>query len=178
MTRIGLPETPMDNDQATTSTKPAVERIHPPDWLIRLVNPLMRRLVRRGRGRLADRVAVLEFTGRRTGRAYAVPVGYRVVDGRGTVLTSSRWRHNFAGGADVTLARGGRRRRVHAELMDDPAAVAALYDRLIGENGWRKAGRELGLRINVDRRPTLDELEDAVRRSGLSVIWIDGPHHD
>lgn len=57
--------------------------------------------------------------------------------------------------------------------MDDPAAVAAVYDRLIGEIGWRKAGRELGLRINVDLRPTLEELEDAVLRSGLSVVWID-----
>lgn len=116
---------------------------------------------------------MLEFTGRRTARAYAVPVGYRPVDGRGAVLTSSRWRHNFAGGADATLVRAGRRRRVHAELMDDPAAVAAVYDRLIGETGWRNAGREVALRSNVDRRPTREELQDAVLRSRLSVVWID-----
>lgn len=163
----------------TPTTKPAVERVHPPDWLIRIVNPITRRLVRRGRGRLAERLAVLEFNGRRTAKAYAVPVGYRVVDGRGVVLTNSRWRHNFAGGVDATVVRAGRRRRVRAELMDDPAEVAALYDRLIDEIGWRKAGRELGVRINVDRRPTLDELEAAVRRAGLSVIWIDDePHAD
>lgn len=58
-------------------------------------------------------------------------------------------------------------------LVDDPAAVAALYDRLIGEVGWRKAARELGVRINVERRPTIDELQDAARRSDLSVIWVD-----
>lgn len=64
-------KTRMGNDQATTSTKPAVERVHPPDWVIRLVNPLVRRLVRRGRG---------------------------------AVLTRSRGRHNFAGGADPTTS--------------------------------------------------------------------------
>lgn len=160
---------------ATTSSKPAVERTHPPDWLMRVVNPLMRRLIRRGWGRIGEQLAILEFPGRRTGTAYAVPVGYRDIDGRGAVLTNSAWRHNFAGGADATVVRHGKRRPVRAELVDDPAAVAAVYDKLIGEIGWRKAGRQLGVRINVDRRPTLDELEDAVRRSGLSVICLDEP---
>jgi len=160
--------------KTNTKSKPPVERVHPPDWLVHMINPLMRRLVRRGHGRLSDRLAVLEFAGRRTGKRYAVPVGYRAVDGRGAVLTNSRWRHNFAGGAEATLVQGGRSRPVRAELVDDPAAVAALYDRLIGEIG-RKAGRQLGVRINVRRRPTVEELEAAVRRSGLSVVWIDEP---
>lgn len=160
---------------STASSKPAVERVHPPDWLMRIVNPLVRRLIAGGRGRGGDRLAVLELTGRRTGRTYAVPVGYHSIQGRGAVLTSSRWRHNFRGGAEAVLVRGGRRRPVRGELMDEPAAVAELYDKLFDEIGWRKAGRQLGVRVNVDRRPTRQELEDAVRRSGLSVVWLDEP---
>lgn len=87
----------MDKKHTTTTRRPVVERVHPPDWLMRLVNPVVRKLVQRGRGRLAERLAALEFTGRRTGKTYAVPVGCRVVDGRGAVLTDSRLRHNFAG---------------------------------------------------------------------------------
>ena len=38
---------------------------------------------------------------------------------------------------------------------------------------WRvKAGRQMGIRINVDRVPTVDELEEAVRREGLAVIHL------
>jgi hypothetical protein len=57
--------------------KPAVERVHPPDRLMRLVNPITKRLLKRGRGRLGERVLILHFTGSRTGRKYSTPVGYR-----------------------------------------------------------------------------------------------------
>jgi hypothetical protein len=157
----------------TASDRPAVERIHPPTWITHLVNPVIRKIVASGTGRVAERLTVLEFTGRRSGKTYAVPVGYRTVDGRGAVFTNSRWRHNFAGGASATLVRCGRRQPVRAELLDDPTAVAAIYDRLLAEIGWRKAARQLAIRINVNRQPTRDELEDAVRRTGLSVIWLD-----
>jgi hypothetical protein len=65
-----------------------------------------------------------------------------------------------------------------AEMLSEPGAVAALYDRLIGEVDWEKAGRQLGIRINAGRRPTLQELQAMVERSGLSVVWIDRPGDD
>jgi hypothetical protein len=37
------------------------------------------------------------------------------------------------------------------------------------------AQRRLGIRINVDREPTLEELTEAVRRSGLAMVRIQLP---
>ena len=54
---------------------------------------------------MANRLVVLRFTGRKTGRAFEIPIGHRVIDGRMAILTNSRWRHNFAGGLDIVVKR-------------------------------------------------------------------------
>ena len=149
----------------------AVERRHPPSALMRLVNPVVRYLV--GRGRAGDQLLVLHYTGRRTGRRFDVPAGYHLVDGVPTVFTNSGWRHNFAGGADVEVTSGGRRRAGRATLVTDPPTVAGVYRRLIDEIGWRAAQRRMGIRVTVGRAPTLEELQDAVTRSGLSLVRLD-----
>jgi hypothetical protein len=130
-------------------------------------------MVERGRGKMADRLVVLQFTARKTGRAFEIPIGHRVIDGRMAILTNSRWRHNFAGGADIVVKRKGQAIPARAELLDDPDEVALIYNRLIGEIGWEKAGRQLGIKINDGRRPTREELEAMIRKSGLSVVWLD-----
>jgi hypothetical protein len=57
-------------------------------------------------------------------------------------------------------------------LEEDPAVVAEVYAQLIDEVGLAKAGQRLGIRINVDRAPTHDELVDAVRREHLSLVRL------
>jgi hypothetical protein len=137
---------------------------------MRLVNPVVRALVRRGRG--GGQLLVLHYTGRRSGRRFDVPAGYHVVDGVVSVLTNSRWRHNFAGTRQIEVTLDGRRRPATAHLVDDPDRVAGTYLGLIGELGPSAAQRRLGIRINVDREPTQAELRDAVVRSGLSVVQV------
>ncbi len=137
---------------------------------MRLVNPFTRRMV--ARGRLGDQILVLHYIGHRSGRAFDVPAGYRVLDGAISVFTSSRWRRNFVGGRDLEVTLRGIRRPAHAVLVDDPEAVTDVFERLIGELGYRQAGRRLGLRFNVDRAPTREELRDAIERSGLSIVRI------
>lgn len=140
---------------------------------MRLVNPVMKGLLRFGGGPVGSRVLVLEFTGRETGRQYSTPVGFRRIDGRLALLTDSGWRHNLRDGADVTVTLEGKRVPARAELFDDPAAVVTIVERTMDEVGWRNAGRRLGVRVNVERRPTPEELLEMVRTSGLSVVWID-----
>lgn len=159
---------------STSTGEPAVERVYPPDWLVRAVNPVVRFLLRRGVPRgVARRLMLLHLVGRRTGRRYEIPVGHRRIDGRLAVLTSSRWRANLRDGQRVEVTLDGRRRPAAATLTEDPDEVAAIYDGLIDEVGVDRAGRELGIRINVDRRPTRAELREMVERAGLSVVWLD-----
>jgi hypothetical protein len=151
--------------------KPAVERRRPPRTLVRLFNPLMRRLI--ARGLAAEQMLALHYVGRKTGRRFDVPAGYHMIDGVPTVLTDSPWRHNFAGGGDLHVTLRGRRRAARALLVDDPEQGAAAYERLIGVFGRKRATRRLGLRFNVDREPTREELRQAVRRNGLCLVRIE-----
>lgn len=91
-------------------TRPAVGRVHPPDALFRLLNRVMRPLI--ARGHFQDQLLLFHYVGRRSGRRFDVPAGYHMIDGVPSVLTSSGWRHNFAGGREieVTLAASGVRR--------------------------------------------------------------------
>ena len=154
------------------SDRPAVERRHPPDALMKVVNPVMRRLV--ARGRAAEQLVVLHYTGRRTGRRYDVPAGYHVVDGVPTVFTNSGWRHNFAGAPQIEVSYRGRLRPTRAELVTDVDTVTDVYVRLIEQLGWQRAQRRLGLRITVGRTPTREEVAAAVTQSGLSLVRLPG----
>jgi hypothetical protein len=156
----------------TPGTRPVVERRHPPIVIVRLVNPLVRRLV--GRGVAADQLLVLHYVGRRSGRSYDVPVGYHVISGVPTVLTNSPWRRNFAGGLGIEVTYRGARRLAHATLVEEVETVAGIYAGLFDLIGWKAAQRRLGLRVNVDRAPTRDEIARAVRDSGLSLVRLDG----
>lgn len=152
----------------------AVERVHPPRWVIKkLVNPVARRVLLKDRGQMSDNILLLHYRGRRSGTAYDVPVGYRIVNGRVALFTNSGWRHNFEVPLDVEVTIRGERRGARAELLDDPGAVAAIYERLIDEMGLEDASRQLGIKINVDRKPTHEELAGMARESGLSIVWLD-----
>ncbi len=150
----------------------SVTRRKPPLILVRLLNPLLRRMLTTGRGRPADALLLLHVTGRSSGRRYDIPVGYHDLDGQLRVLTDSRWRVNLRGGADVEVTFKGERRPMRAVLQEDPAHVARVYLRLIEQFGWQAAQRRLGIKIHTQRTPTLAELQQLVSESGLSVITL------
>jgi len=159
----------------TDASNPAVERVIPPKAIIRIANPLFRWLLRGPlRGLVDEHLLLLRFRGRKSGRHYEVVVGRRNIGGRLVVLTTSPWRLNLRGGVvEVEATIEGERRRGRAEIEEDPEEVAHVYANFIGEYGYEQAGRRLGIKINVNRMPTHEELVDAIERSGLSVITID-----
>jgi len=159
-----------------------VERAIPPAIATLVGNRILMWLLagRRRASSVGQGLLLLHVTGRRTGRVYSTPVAYhRQEGGRLLVLTNSRWRVNLRGAptsVEVTLL--GRRVPATAVLEEDPVVVAEVYERLIGEFGATKAGRRLGIRINVDRAPTHDELVETARREHLSVLHLDmTPEH-
>jgi len=128
----------------------------PPLWLVhRVLNPLVRRLLPTRLGRLLPGVAVLHFTGRRSGRAYTVPAGIYDHDGAQVVFTDSAWRHNFRAGAPVTLDRRGHRTELYGELVTDPAYVGAAIRACLARGS---SSTLLGLAIDKDHEPTVAEL--------------------
>jgi hypothetical protein len=153
----------------------AVERVHPPDALMRVLNPVMVRMLGSRFSRGPSRhLLVLHVMGRRSGRVFNIPVGHRASSRGGrVVITASQWRKNLRGVDAVDVTYQGVRRTVRSHLSEEPLIVAEVYRELIEDLGYRKAQRQLGLKVNVERAPTREELEDLVRREGLAAIHLD-----
>lgn len=82
---------------------------------------------------MSDEYAILEFTGRRTGKTYETPVAY-VQEGDTVLLsTDSRWWRNFSDDAVVTLRLRGRRRDGTAHLVRDAAQAEGIVRTLVTE---------------------------------------------
>ncbi|HEY1442845.1 MAG TPA: hypothetical protein VGF65_18970, partial [Mycobacterium sp.] len=78
----------------------AIDVGHPPSVVLRLVNPVLRSLLRTPlAGPARKQLMVLSFTGRKTGRPYSIPLSAHVIDNHLYALTGASWKHNFRGGA-------------------------------------------------------------------------------
>lgn len=128
-------------------------------------------LTRPDPGPVAARIALLHFTGRRTGRAYTVPAGVHTLAGELVVATGSPWRLNFTGGADGALTWRGEHRPARFELLTDPERTARgyleLFRRYEGD-----APRRLGIAVHGEGAPGLGEFRTAVECHGLSLVTV------
>ena len=80
----------------------------PPPAVLRTMNVLTRPVLKSPLGRRLVGLMLLEFRGRRTGRAISVPVNFNLVDDVPMAFTHAAWRHNFTGGAPVTVTHRGK----------------------------------------------------------------------
>ena len=154
--------------------RPPVETAEPPKALGYVIGPVMRVLLRSPlHGLVSGQLMLLSFSGRRSGKRYEVVVVGRHEQGDVLVVPSaSRWRFNLRGGAPVEVTLGGIRRAGRAELVEDPDEVALVYGELLDKVGIRSAQRA-GLRVNVDRKPTRDELKVALVDHGAVRVILD-----
>ena len=155
---------------------PTVEGAEPPEKLAKLVNPIVKALLLSPLHRLVSKhLMLLTFTGRKTGRTYNVVVGRHEVVGHLVVTTGTtgrRWRLNFRGGVPVVVTMEGRARHGWGELVEDPEEVARVHEFLLERVGPKNA-RRLGLKVNVDRIPTRDELKTILSGRGVISIELD-----
>ena len=102
----------------------------------RAVNPLLRGILRSPAHRLASRrVALITYTGRKTGRRYTIPVFYRDAGGEVTIAVGwperKVWWRNLTGeGGPVSLVVRGRELAGHAIATRDPGRDALVRVRL------------------------------------------------
>jgi hypothetical protein len=138
----------------------AIERVRanpPPPALMKKLNPLVRRALRSPTfGRRLPALALLEFSGHRSGRVFAVPVALHTIDGAPMAFTARPWRLNFAGGAPVTITRCGRVLHGRATLLEDDPGELGRALRTALDNGATPF--LLGLKVDRDYRPTTTDL--------------------
>jgi len=115
----------------------------PPMLAVRLLNPLTKLAIRSPLGRRLP-LAVLRFTGRRSGKSYETPTGWYETPEGPVVFTPAPWRANFAGGAPVTTTVHGERTTRTATLVRDPVEVARVLNAVVATG---KHARPAGLKI-------------------------------
>jgi hypothetical protein len=146
---------------------------HPPSALLRVVNPMLRSLLRTPlAGSARKQLMVLSFTGRKTGRPYSIPLSAHVIDNDLYALTASPWKQNFRGGAAAEVVHDGKTTAMRGELIRDRATVSDLFLRCAQSYGVPRAQRMLGLKFRDQRIPTLDEFAEAVDRMHLAAVRL------
>ena len=138
----------------------------PPRALVRAMNPVLRVVLRTPLGWLVRPFGLLEFTGRRSGRRYRVPVGVHLVDGIPVVFTPASWRANFAGGRPLTVHLHGSAEEMVGRLETEPGAVAALLQRLFDDG---TAPTKVGLRVSPGHRIGPDDVA-SVDRAAVTLM--------
>lgn len=145
-----------------TTTTTRVRLAPPPAALMRMINPLVRRILTNPRlGRRIALQALLEFTGRRSGKTIRVPVCLHTIDGVPTVFTERPWRLNFTDPIPVVVTRQGRVRHGRAVLMPSTPKELGAALRQALDNG--ASPFELGLKTSRGYEPTIEDLSTIAR---------------
>jgi hypothetical protein len=156
-----------------TEQSPAVTVSHPPEQVLRVVNPVLRLLLRTPlMGPARKQLMVLSFTGRKTGRQYSTPVSAHWIDNILYALTGAPWKHNFRDGADAQVLLDGKTTVMRGELIQDRGVVADLHRRCAESYGPKTAQRTMGLKFRDQGIPSLDEWAEAVDRLKLAAIRL------
>ena len=154
-----------------TDQLPAVSISHPPEGLLRAVNPAVKVLLGTPlAGGLRRQMMVLNFTGRKSGRQYSVPVSAHRLDNVLYALASAGWTANFRDGANAEVLWDGKKTTMRGELIRDPATVADLSHRAAESYGAKNAQRMMGLKFRDNRVPTLEEFTEAAQRDGMRAV--------
>ena len=89
---------------------------------------------------------------------------------------SGRWRYKLRGGARVHLTLDGRERVGYAEVIDSPEEVVQIFKLPLDRLGPSGAS-QLGMKLNVKRLPTADEIRPVVAPSLDRACAADRPTH-
>jgi nitroimidazol reductase NimA-like FMN-containing flavoprotein (pyridoxamine 5'-phosphate oxidase superfamily) len=105
---------------STTNTPQAAPTIPP------FVNAIVRAILRSPLHKImSHNIMLLSFTGRKSGKRYAIPVSYVREDDTFICFTDSRWWKNLRGGTPVTLlVKGQELEAIATPLADDKEAIA------------------------------------------------------
>ena len=156
-----------------TEQSNAITVSHPPEAFLRVVNPIMKLLLRTPfAGPARNQLMVVNFTGRKSGRHYSIPLSAHRIDNNLYAVTSAPWKMNFRDGATAEVLVGGKTTTMRGELIRDPAVVADLSHRIAESYGAKRAQRTMGLKFRDQRVPTLEEFTEATEREHIAAVRL------
>jgi deazaflavin-dependent oxidoreductase (nitroreductase family) len=131
-------------------------------------------------GLMSENTLLITFTGRKSGKAYTIPIVYLREGEAFLMTTDSPWWKNLRGGAPVTLRVKGEEHPAFGEAMTEEAEVKRVLESMLREHpGY---GRHVGLKGGrVDRarivegRPGARRDPGQVRRAWKRVAMVQRP---
>jgi len=150
--------------------QPPVQDAEPPGKILKVANPLVGVLLRSPLHRMLDKdLMLVTVTGRKSGRAYRIPLGrHESDDGTFVLMAGGNWRHNLRGGADVRVHVDGREHPGHAVLEEDPDLAAEALKKIFDQAG----ARALAVKVNVDRPLTVDEMRPLLASRAIAYLKL------
>jgi hypothetical protein len=154
-----------------TEQSNAITVSHPPEAMLRIVNPIMKLVLHTPfAGPARNQLMVVNFTGRKSGRHYSLPVSAHEIDGTLYAMTGATWKNNFRDGAAAQVLHDGKTTTMRGELITDKAQVTDLYSRCAESYGAKRAARAMGLGFRDNQMPTHDQFAEAVDELHLRAI--------
>ena len=119
---------------------------------------------------LGRNLMLISYTGRKTGRAYRVPVSY-ARESQHVLLTpgGGQWKLNVVGGQPVGVRLRGRDVSARAELVTDPEEVQRAFAVILRENP--RAARFIPIPRDPDGHLDPQTLDLALRHGFGIVRW-------
>jgi hypothetical protein len=112
-------------------------------------------------GMISGNTMIINFVGRKSGRTYRIPVGYRREGVTFTTISNRQrtWWRNLRGGASVTLRLQGKDVIGWANVVEDEQAVIDGLREFIG--GDARIARMIGVKLDEGGMPEHESLNKA-----------------
>jgi len=125
-------------DTASQGMQPPI-----PKLMYLVVNPLLKFILRSPlHGVLSDKLMVLAFNGRKSGKQFSTPVGYtRLPNGTLMLFTNSNWWKNLQSDPVIHLRLQGQERQARAEICQDTTLIAQFINQMIEGRGVKMSDR-------------------------------------
>lgn len=117
---------------------------------------------------LSKNTLLVSYTGRKSGRRYAIPVNYLRQGSQLTTLSDHQrtWWRNLRGGAQVSLRLAGHDRRATAEVQETEAAVGAALEGIL--RNFPQYARYLKIPFGAGGQPN----PEALRRAAAAMVVV------
>lgn len=139
-----------------------------PKWVNTMMSYLLRSPLH---GMVSDKILLITFTGRKSGKSYSTPVSYTRRNGEVLIFTHGQWWKNLRGGATVNVRVQGKELQCYAEpVASDPITIEeGLTDHLRHVPGDAKF-----YNVTLDKAgiPNAAEISRAARNTVMLRITV------